>query len=59
MVEYPIGTLENAPARVGTQRYFHSDLASDIVAAIWDCDIPDGDLAKGFTIKRAKIPFSG
>jgi hypothetical protein len=50
-VEYPIGTLGNALARVGTLKCFRSDSLSDIVEAIWDCDIPDGDFAKALTIK--------
>jgi AraC-like DNA-binding protein len=50
-VEYSIGTQGNAPARGGTLRCFRSSLLSDIVEAVWDCDIPDADLAKTLTIK--------
>ena len=53
LVEYPICTQWNAPARIGTLRCFRSELLSDIVEAIWDCDIPDGDFAKALTIKCA------
>jgi AraC-like DNA-binding protein len=54
-VEYPIGTHENGSARegVGTLRCFRSPALSDIIEAIWDCDIPDGDFAKALTIKCA------
>ena len=52
-VEYPIGAYGNAPARVGTLSRFRSHLLSDIIEAIWDCDIPDGEFAKALTIKCA------
>ena len=52
-VEYPIGVHGNAPIRVGTLKCFRLPLLSDIVEAIWDCDIPDGDFAKALTIKCA------
>jgi AraC-like DNA-binding protein len=52
-VEYPIGAYGNAPTRVGTLRCFRSRLLSDIIEAIWDCDIPDGEFAKALTIKCA------
>jgi AraC-like DNA-binding protein len=54
-VEYPVGVHENASARegVGTLRCFRSPSLSDIIEAIWDCDIPDGDFAKALTIKCA------
>jgi hypothetical protein len=49
-IAYPIGTGERTCA-CWNLRCFHSDLLSDVVEAIWDCDIPDGDLAKALTIK--------
>jgi AraC-like DNA-binding protein len=54
-VEYPIGVRANASAREGggTLRCFRSPSLSDIVEAIWDCDISDGDFAKALTIKCA------
>jgi len=54
-VEFPIGSRANAPAceGVGTLRCFRSRFLSDIVEAIWDCDISDGDFAKALTIKCA------
>ncbi|MBT1510140.1 helix-turn-helix transcriptional regulator [Bradyrhizobium sp. SRL28] len=52
-VEYPIGIRANASAHEGALRCFRSPLLSDIVEAIWDCDIPDGDFAKALTIKCA------
>ena len=54
-VEYPLGIATNASAHQGTGilRCFRSPLLSDIVEAIWDCDIPDGDFAKAVTIKYA------
>jgi AraC-like DNA-binding protein len=55
LVEYPIGITANASTHqgAGVLRCFRSPLLSDIVEAIWDCDIPDGDSAKAFTIKCA------
>ena len=52
-VEYTIGVHEDASSRegVGTLRCFRSPSLSDIIEAIWDCDIPDGDFAKALTIK--------
>ena len=54
-VEYPIGNSANASAYegAGILRCFRSPLLSDIVEAIWDCDIPDADFAKALTIKCA------
>lgn len=55
-VEYPIGVGENASAKeeAGVLRYFRSPPPlSDIVDAIWDCDIPDATLAKSLVIKCA------
>jgi AraC-like DNA-binding protein len=54
-VEYPIGICAGVPAGegLGTLRCFRSRLLSDVVEAIWDCDIPDGDFAKALTIKCA------
>jgi AraC-like DNA-binding protein len=53
-VEYPIGIAANPPAHQGgILRCFRSPVLSDIVEAIWDCDIPDGDFAKTVTIKCA------
>jgi AraC-like DNA-binding protein len=54
-VEYPIGTGAGVPAveGPGTLRCFRSRLLSDVVEAIWDCDIPDADFAKALTIKCA------
>lgn len=54
-VEYPIGIPANAPAYqgAGILRCFRSPLLSDIIEAIWDCDIPDGDFAKALTVKCA------
>jgi hypothetical protein len=37
-VEYPTDTLGNAHASVGIRRCFRSDVHSDIVEAIWDCE---------------------
>jgi len=55
LVEYPIGVGANASGHggVGTLRCFRSPSLSDVVEAIWECDIPDGDLAKALTIKCA------
>jgi AraC-like DNA-binding protein len=54
-VEYPIGVHANVSARegVGILRCFRSSSLSDILEAIWDCDIPDGEVAKALTIKCA------
>ena len=52
-VEYPIRVQGNARPHVGNLRCFRSRLLSDIVEAIWDCDIPDDNVAKGLTIKCA------
>jgi AraC-like DNA-binding protein len=54
-VEYPIGVHANASAHegVGILRCFRSSSLSDILEAIWDCDIPDGEVAKALTIKCA------
>jgi len=54
-VEYPIGDGTNVSARAGTGalRCFRSPLLAGIVDAIWDCDIPDENLAKSLTIKCA------
>ncbi|WP_081851076.1 AraC family transcriptional regulator [Bradyrhizobium sp. URHD0069] len=54
-VEYPIGVHANVSAHegVGILRCFRSASLSDILEAIWDCDIPDGDVAKALTIKCA------
>lgn len=54
-IEYPIGIRANAsaPQGSGVLRCFRSPLLSDIIEAIWDCDIPDGDFAKALTIKCA------
>ncbi|MGY4458525.1 helix-turn-helix domain-containing protein [Bradyrhizobium sp. LB13.1] len=57
-VEYPIGAGATASAHrgdrgVGTLKCFRSPSLSDVVEAIWECDIPDGDLAKTLTIKCA------
>jgi AraC-like DNA-binding protein len=54
-VEYPIGAHADVSAHegVGILRCFRSSSLSDILEAIWDCDIPDGDVAKALTIKCA------
>lgn len=54
-VEYPIGVGANVSAHegVGILRCFRSPSLSDVLEAIWECDIPDGDLAKALTIKCA------
>jgi len=54
-VEYPIGIQATPPAQkgVGAFRRFRSRPLADIVDAIWDLDIPDGDAARTLTIKRA------
>ena len=54
-VEYPICIAANPPTHqgVGILRCFRAPVLSDIVEAIWDCDIPDGDFAKAVTIKCA------
>jgi AraC-like DNA-binding protein len=53
-VEYPIGVRTSTAAQgVGILRCFRSPGLSDIVEAIWDCDIPDEDFAKALTIKCA------
>src|ERR1700750_2041988 len=54
-VERPISDPASIPARksVGTLTCFRPRLLSDIVEAIWDCDIPDADFAKALTIKCA------
>jgi AraC-like DNA-binding protein len=54
-VDYPIGANPSVPVCVGggTLTCFRPRLLSDIVEAIWDCDIPDGDFAKTLTIKCA------
>ncbi|WP_448030456.1 helix-turn-helix domain-containing protein [Bradyrhizobium liaoningense] len=53
VVEYPIGgnATISAQGQPGVLRCFRSFPPSDIIEAIWDCDIPDGDLAKSLTIK--------
>jgi AraC-like DNA-binding protein len=54
-VEYPIGAGANASKHdgFGILRCFRSPSFSDVIEAIWDCDIPDGDFAKALTIKCA------
>lgn len=54
-IEYSIGIRANASAHqgAGILRCFRSPLLSDIVEAIWDCDIADEDVAKALTIKCA------
>jgi AraC-like DNA-binding protein len=54
-VEYPIRIPANASAHqaAGILRCFRSPLLSDVVEAIWDCDIPDADFARTVTIKCA------
>lgn len=54
-VEHPIGVHANAAdgQGVGTLRCFRSPSLSDVVEAIWDCDVPDGDFARTLTIKCA------
>lgn len=54
-IEYPIGIAADSPAHrgAGILRCFRSPVLSDIVEAIWDCDIPDGDFARTVTIKCA------
>jgi AraC-like DNA-binding protein len=54
-VEYSIGVGGNTSAHegVGVLGCFRSPPLSDIVEAIWDCDIPDADFAKGLMIKCA------
>lgn len=52
-IEYPIGVHGNSQAGGGNLRCFRSRLLSDIVEAIWDCDIPDADFARTLTIKCA------
>jgi hypothetical protein len=49
VVEYPIRFPANASAHqaAGILRCFRSPLLSDVVEAIWDCDIPDADFAQG------------
>jgi AraC-like DNA-binding protein len=52
-VEYPIRAGAGAPAHegAGILRCFRSPSFSDVLEAIWDCDIPDGDFARALTIK--------
>ena len=54
-VEFPIGLRSSAPAheRSGILRCFRSPSLSDVIEAIWDCDIPDADFARALTIKCA------
>ena len=54
-VECPIDVKPglSAPESVGTLRCFRSPVLSDVIEAIWDLDIPDGDFAKAITIKCA------
>jgi AraC-like DNA-binding protein len=54
-VEYSIGVGGSTSAHegVGVLGCFRSPPLSDIVEAIWDCDIPDADFAKGLMIKCA------
>ena len=53
-VEYPIQTQAgSASGEAGVLRCFRSPLLSHIVGAIWDCDVPDHDVAKALTIKCA------
>jgi hypothetical protein len=49
VVEYPIGAGRTA----GFLRCFHSAPLSDVVEAILDCEVSDGELAKSLTIKLA------
>ena len=51
--EHPIGVRVSACEGRGTLRRFRSQLLSDVVEAIWDCEIPDGDFAKTLAIKCA------
>jgi AraC-like DNA-binding protein len=54
-IEYPIGLQTNVPAQegAGAFRCFRSRSLMDVVDAIWDCDIADGDAARKVTIKHA------
>lgn len=51
IVEHSIGGATNE--RRGALRCFRSASLCDVVEAIWDLDIPDGDLARALTIKCA------
>ena len=53
LVEYPIGAdaAISVQGRSGVLRRFRSFPLSDVIEAIWDCDIPDDDFAKSLTIK--------
>lgn len=55
LVEYTIGVgaSDSAHEGFGILRCFRSPSLSDIVEAIWDCDIPDENFAKALTIKCA------
>ncbi|HEU0058988.1 MAG TPA: helix-turn-helix domain-containing protein [Hyphomicrobiaceae bacterium] len=55
LIEPRIGLKTSAPAEsgVGAFRCFRSRLLADIVDAIWDLDIPDGDAARALAIKYA------
>jgi AraC-like DNA-binding protein len=54
-VEYPIRNpaIASAHRAAGILRCFRTPLLSDVVEAIWDCDIPDADFARTVTIKCA------
>ena len=53
-VERPIVHADAAAGEsVGTLRCFRSPSLSDVVEAIWDCDVPDADFARTLTIKCA------
>jgi AraC-like DNA-binding protein len=55
LVEHPIEVDAAVPAGegVGILTCFRPRRLSDIIEAIWDCDIPDADVAKALTIKCA------
>ena len=53
--DLPIGAAANASAGggIGIVKCFRPAPLSDVVEAIWDCDIPDPSFAKALTIKCA------
>lgn len=55
LIEYPVGVTTSARVAygVGHFRCFRSRLLGDIVDAIWDLDVPDGDAARALAIKYA------
>jgi AraC-like DNA-binding protein len=54
LIEYPIrSSTGSVDESVGILKRFRSPVLSNIVEAVWECEVPDRDIAKTLTIKCA------